>query len=361
MKQKEIDKRPTPEVLAVGKMNFSGNIIPETWYKNIVTIEGKPDLAAIIILAEIVWWYRPREVREEATGRIAFYEKKFYADLLQLSYRHFEIKFGLTNHQVRRAFTKLLDLTVIKTELRTRELEYGKLPRTMYIEIFPKVLMELTYDARLNADDARLNADDARLNADDARLNADDARLNADASLYTKRTTKRSTKRTTKTTTFDSPNGENHEPSAPPEAENGKQPNDWQKLIGAACEACGLDVKLHAARAARAIAPLSKATIPATAELLLLRYGKPDGKAEGWNWFNHDWRGQKGQKPTLSQLVESWGNWEIFAPKTYLQQVEDAAGAGYDLYWKLRGNQNGNGAQQAAPEHEIEIEQEPEP
>lgn len=180
---------------------------------------------------------------------------------------------------------------------------------------------------------------------------------NAD-SIYgvSKRTTKRTSKRTSKSL---SPVGENLAPADLIEAENGKESSAWQKLVGAACEVCGMDVKLHAARAARAIAPLSKATIPATAELMLLRYGKPNGKVEGWNWFNHDWRGQKGQKPTLAQVVESWGNWEVFAPKTYLQQVEEAAGAGFDLYWKLRRGQNGNGAQQAEVEQEIETDQEP--
>ena len=48
---------------AVGQMRFSGNIIPESWYKNLVYENGKPHLNAINLLAEFVFWYRPIEHR----------------------------------------------------------------------------------------------------------------------------------------------------------------------------------------------------------------------------------------------------------------------------------------------------------
>ncbi len=50
---------------AVGKLAFIGDIIPHTWYKTILRDNGKPYLNAIIILADITYWYRPSEVREE--------------------------------------------------------------------------------------------------------------------------------------------------------------------------------------------------------------------------------------------------------------------------------------------------------
>ena len=47
------------------KLNISENIIPQTWYKTVIRDNGKPNLTAIVILSDIVYWYKPTEVREE--------------------------------------------------------------------------------------------------------------------------------------------------------------------------------------------------------------------------------------------------------------------------------------------------------
>lgn len=47
---------------AMGSINISGNIIPAVWYRTITKENGKPYLLAIVILADIVYWYRPSEV-----------------------------------------------------------------------------------------------------------------------------------------------------------------------------------------------------------------------------------------------------------------------------------------------------------
>jgi len=73
-----------PVVDALGQMGFQGNIIPRSWYANIKKPSGKPDVVAITLLSEIVWWYRPKEVRDEETLG-SRWVKKFDADLLQLS------------------------------------------------------------------------------------------------------------------------------------------------------------------------------------------------------------------------------------------------------------------------------------
>lgn len=43
----------------VGRINISGNIIPMVWFQAIRYPNGKPNVNAIIILADIVYWYRP--------------------------------------------------------------------------------------------------------------------------------------------------------------------------------------------------------------------------------------------------------------------------------------------------------------
>ena len=83
---------------AVQEMNFmfKGNVIPHTWYGHI-RHKGRTDIAAILILAEIAYWYRPREGKDELTGQVTF-AKGFQADKLQKSYGQLEELFGFTSY-----------------------------------------------------------------------------------------------------------------------------------------------------------------------------------------------------------------------------------------------------------------------
>ncbi len=76
------------------KLNISGNIIPQVWYRTIIRESGKPNLTAIIILADIVYWYKPTEIRDEGTGQVIGVRKKFKSDLLQRSYQQISEQFG---------------------------------------------------------------------------------------------------------------------------------------------------------------------------------------------------------------------------------------------------------------------------
>ncbi|HHX67840.1 MAG: hypothetical protein WAO56_07430 [Miniphocaeibacter sp.] len=42
----------------IGKLNFIGDIVPHTWYKTILRENNKTYLNTIIILVDIVHWYR---------------------------------------------------------------------------------------------------------------------------------------------------------------------------------------------------------------------------------------------------------------------------------------------------------------
>ena len=68
---------------SMAEINITGNIIPQIWYKKILRDNGKPHLLAITILADIVYWYRPTEVRDETTSALIGFRKKFAEDLLQ--------------------------------------------------------------------------------------------------------------------------------------------------------------------------------------------------------------------------------------------------------------------------------------
>jgi hypothetical protein len=124
----------TPTVAAIGQLHFEGNIIPHTWYKSVVFPNGKADLNAIIILAEIVYWYRPTVERDEATGDVVNIRKKFRADKLQRSYQSFADQFGLTRRQCEDAIARLVAQGYITKETRTIDTPTGKLGNVLFFE-----------------------------------------------------------------------------------------------------------------------------------------------------------------------------------------------------------------------------------
>jgi hypothetical protein len=131
---------------AVSEMNFTGNIVPLTWFKTMTGESGKPKLLAIDLLADIVYWYRATEIRDEQTGELLGFQKKFQADLLQRSYRQIEQRFGVTKKQARAALDYLCAIGVIRKHLRNEKTARGMpIHNNMYIELVPERLKVLTY------------------------------------------------------------------------------------------------------------------------------------------------------------------------------------------------------------------------
>lgn len=129
-----------PKVLEIGQMNIAGNVIPEAWFQNIVRPNGKAYITAIIILADILYWYRPTEVRDEHTGRVIQYKQKFKADMLQKSYSELSEKFGLGKKETTNAVIHLESMGLIKRVFRT----VNKFPNVMFIDIFPQAIKEIS-------------------------------------------------------------------------------------------------------------------------------------------------------------------------------------------------------------------------
>ena len=65
MSDRVLYSRGNEAVDAIAGMNISGNMIHKNWYKNVIKENGKPYLLAIQILAEIVYWYKPSEEKDE--------------------------------------------------------------------------------------------------------------------------------------------------------------------------------------------------------------------------------------------------------------------------------------------------------
>ena len=139
---------------AMGSINITGNIIPAVWYRTITKENGKPYLLAIVILADIVYWYRPSEVRDQGTGHIFGWKKKFSEDILRQSYQYYADLFGESKKTVKTAMDRLEKLQVIKREFRT--VSYGEglvCNNVMYVELKPDMLYRLTFPEEIPAMD----------------------------------------------------------------------------------------------------------------------------------------------------------------------------------------------------------------
>ena len=137
---------------AMGSINISGNIIPAVWYRTITKENGKSYLLAIAILADIVYWYRPSEVRDQETGHILGWKKKFSDDLLRQSYQYYADLFGESKKTVKTAMDKLEKLQVLRREFRTVSHGDGLVcNNVMYVELKPDMLYQLTFPEEIPA------------------------------------------------------------------------------------------------------------------------------------------------------------------------------------------------------------------
>ena len=124
---------------------ITGNVIPHAWYRTIAKDNGRPHLLAIELLADIVYWYRPQEIRDEHTGHLLRYQKKFSGDMLQKSYDQYAAFFGEKKRIIKEAMDVLVKLGVIKRLLRTVETDSMKLPNIMFLDLDVDKLFALTY------------------------------------------------------------------------------------------------------------------------------------------------------------------------------------------------------------------------
>lgn len=91
-----------------------GHFIPASWYKHIINSKNGADLHAILLLAEILYWYRPGK-----DGK-----SKLQNGVFETSYRILEDKFCCSKQTLRRAFVKLEDFGLVRRELKTY-IRYG--------------------------------------------------------------------------------------------------------------------------------------------------------------------------------------------------------------------------------------------
>lgn len=131
---------------AMAKLHLCGNIIPQIWHKTIVSEKtGKADLIAINILADIAYWYRPAEERDELTGETVGYHPKFAADILQRSYDDLAEHFGISKGQAKCAVIRLEQLGVVRRVFRKISVGGISIPNVLFLALNVDRLRELTY------------------------------------------------------------------------------------------------------------------------------------------------------------------------------------------------------------------------
>ena len=146
-------------VIKVHKYNFFGNtgdfrVVPLNWLSHITFPRSdKPNSMACLILAEIVYRYRPEIDTDENTGKVLPMRKRFKGEMLQKSYKQLMILFGITKMEAKRYCKKLEELDLIKIHFETYRGpnsagEHVVYPNTMYIEIFPEEIARITFNKR---------------------------------------------------------------------------------------------------------------------------------------------------------------------------------------------------------------------
>jgi len=131
-------------VIKIGQLNFQGNIIDDGWIKNLTYENGKPNMNAIMILSEIVYWYRPVIEKDELTGRILGVKKKFKSDMLQKSYQALADRFGISKRQAKAACDYLKDRGLIRIEFRDIVKDGHILNNVMFVEPIPEKIKEIS-------------------------------------------------------------------------------------------------------------------------------------------------------------------------------------------------------------------------
>lgn len=118
----------------LARFELKGNIIDQGWFTHLKNDRGMVQTNAIIILSEIVYWYRPTLVFDGETNNITGLKAKFKGDMLQKSYNQLSEKFGLTQRQTTDACKFLEKEGIIILDFRTITLSNNRqLNNVLYI------------------------------------------------------------------------------------------------------------------------------------------------------------------------------------------------------------------------------------
>lgn len=118
-----------PHVDGIAQIHFEGNITPPSWCHHIRYTNKRgsyTDHLAILLLADIVYWYRPSEIRDESSGMTKTWKQKFQGDAFNRTYERYAVMMGCTMTQVVKSMHLLQDLGLIEIEARKITMPNGR-------------------------------------------------------------------------------------------------------------------------------------------------------------------------------------------------------------------------------------------
>jgi hypothetical protein len=131
------------ELVQLEKQYQNFTAIPNSWYSHLLDAKGQVYSDAILVLAEIINWYRLIPIYDRSTKKIIGYQKKFKLDLLQKSYKDFEDKFSFSKEKTRRILDFLIQKKLIYKEMRTLKSKSLVLSNVMFIGIHVENINQL--------------------------------------------------------------------------------------------------------------------------------------------------------------------------------------------------------------------------
>jgi hypothetical protein len=122
--------------------------IPQSWFHHICYRNGSPNLPAMVVLAEIVYWHRPIAINE-TDGTFKAWGKRFKGKYLQHNRSEYAQRYNLTPNQVTDALAALENMGLITRHILKRiTLRGGKvLGNVPYVELHADKLKEITLSA----------------------------------------------------------------------------------------------------------------------------------------------------------------------------------------------------------------------
>jgi len=134
-------------VVAIGKIHFEGNVIPHSWFQSdeLKKPTGKAFHLAILILADIVYWYRPTPIFDEEFDEVIGYKQKFNADMLQKQYSVYAEMFGVNRRQIKEAIDFLIDRGFVNRQVRNVTVKGQVFTGRVFLEPNPKMVQKITF------------------------------------------------------------------------------------------------------------------------------------------------------------------------------------------------------------------------
>ena len=128
------------------RLHLAGNVIPDSWLQRILFPKSqKPYWLAAWILSDVCYWYSPSEVKDEKTGALIGYAKKYAGEYLQRSYDDIAKRTGTDKKQAQRACKLLADMGVIKIHYLTINMGGIVLSNVVHLEPVIEKIHDLTY------------------------------------------------------------------------------------------------------------------------------------------------------------------------------------------------------------------------